>query len=48
MIPEFERAKRVHALDRTATVIGPAKDLMATLPVRKKALISASNLVKIT
>jgi hypothetical protein len=31
MIPAFERAKTVHALDRAATVIGWGKELYSTV-----------------
>jgi hypothetical protein len=30
MIPVFERAKTVHALDRAATVIGSSKDIITS------------------
>jgi hypothetical protein len=43
MIPAFERAKTVHALDRAVTVIGPIPS-----PISQMQLLSAQNIFKNT
>jgi hypothetical protein len=48
MIPVFERAKTVHALDRTATVIGiPPKNKSEVLPLEETrfGLIRIANII---